>query len=144
MTLPTGWTIKRTAHRDGDVDFDIYEPGGPTWTDGSPRPTLGVAVYSPGRASGGRRPDKRPDVARALAVALTRAAREADQMNACPFREGDAVYHQNAERLTANRGTVLSANYRTGKVRVRFPGAMNVGTETFTIPARELIPWGTR
>lgn len=89
--LPHGWRIDRPEPPEHSpylpVHFDIYEPDGPTWADGEPRPTLTVELqtgherYSapaPPEVSWPSTSDRRPALARALAVALTMAANEAE------------------------------------------------------------------
>lgn len=90
LALPEGWWIERKEDTDydppGPTRFEIFEPDGPTWKDGTPRESLTVELY-PARQRFGQlygpevswpgTSDKRPELALALAVALTMAAEEA-------------------------------------------------------------------
>lgn len=80
------WTIKQMDHG-SYVEFEIHE--GNTWKDSDvPRSTLDVTVWKPRSSYGGKMAgceiswpstsDKRPVLARALAVALELAADYAD------------------------------------------------------------------
>lgn len=85
IPLSDGFRIERSEERT-QVRFTIFEDGGPTWPDGSPRGGLDVTVYKPdvirktAEVSCPSTSDKRPALARALAVALLLAGGEADQM----------------------------------------------------------------
>lgn len=85
MTLPDGFRIERVEPRHGPVEFQVYEEGGPTWKDGSPRDVVTVEVWPgwdgvrPKTVSWPSTSDKRPVLAMALACALAMAAEEAMQ-----------------------------------------------------------------
>jgi hypothetical protein len=86
---PTGWYIERseTDHR---VTFAIFEEGGATWKDGSPRSALDVEVLKDNDLRGfagvgwPSTSDKRPALARVVGIAIGLAAEEADRLNNPP------------------------------------------------------------
>lgn len=87
--LPEGFRIER-IERGRIIEFAVFEDGGPTWESGSPRSLLEVHLRQnegEERFGGPAEPeigwpstsDKRPELARALAVALTLAADEVER-----------------------------------------------------------------
>jgi hypothetical protein len=90
LPLPMGFTIGRTERSDDHVVFDIFEDG-VVWPEtGTPRSILDVDVTNWERYGGRANPevswpstsDQRPELALALAAALTLAAEEADRFAA--------------------------------------------------------------
>jgi hypothetical protein len=85
--LPAGWRIERQDDPT-QIIFEIFEPKGTTWPNGSPRAALAVTIYKPGpfreeaEVSWPSTSDNRAILAQAVAVAIGLAAEEADAMNA--------------------------------------------------------------
>lgn len=85
--IPAGWSILRTIH-ETHTEFDLFERGGATWKEtGEPRAALTVTVYHfniathPAEVSWPSTSDKRPVLARTLAVALKLAAEYAERLS---------------------------------------------------------------
>lgn len=80
-----GWYIERTDQH-AYIEFAVYQTGGAKWGDGTPRDEVKVelwlaeeryGVMGDPQVSWPSTSDKRPDLALALAAALTMAANEA-------------------------------------------------------------------
>jgi hypothetical protein len=92
LGLPVGWYVERyetvSDYDDGRrIQFRVFQEGGTTWEDGTPRPEIDVDMNIGGIRYGSSAPpevswpstsDRRPDLARALAAALMMAAEEAE------------------------------------------------------------------
>jgi hypothetical protein len=85
--IPAGWSILRTIH-ETHTEFNLFERGGSTWPQtGEPRAALTVTVYhfniarERAEVSWPSTSDKRPVLARCLAVALTLAAEYAEEIS---------------------------------------------------------------
>lgn len=85
--IPQGFRIERHDRR-SHTEFAVYEDGGPTWEDGSPRPVIDVELWPADDELGFRSEpqiswpstsDKRPALALALAAALVMAAEESQR-----------------------------------------------------------------
>jgi hypothetical protein len=82
--IPEGWSILASRH-ESHTEFDLFERGGATWPrTGEPYAALTVTVYhrETPTVSWPSTSDKRPVLARALAVALRLAADLAEDLNA--------------------------------------------------------------
>lgn len=97
--VPTGWSILRSIH-ETHAEFDLFERNGATWQDGTPRAALTVTVYHATKTRGANQvswpstSDKRPVLARCLAVALLLAAEYAEGLSnqpTAPAEEPDRI-----------------------------------------------------